>query len=242
MLTAAAVQSLPSEADFLAIWEAAQGKQPWQRALIILRAACPETLEVELMDLPIGKRNKELAKLRCQWFGAPLQAWTACPNCDEKLELELDTTVFTGNESDGDPAELVRSGNFAFHLPTSASLARAANGSDSLRAAHSLAQSCLVPPGLLASWSEAELVEIGDKLAAADPFAETLMALHCPDCGVDWQVAFDMAAFLWEEIENRVRQIFVSVHTLAAAYGWTEREVLSLSPGRRAMYLELAQS
>ena len=33
----------------------------------------------------------------------------------------------------------------------------------------------------------------------------------------------------------------MEVHTLASVYGWTEREILSLSEPRRAFYLEMVR-
>jgi hypothetical protein len=79
-------------------------------------------------------------------------------------------------------------------------------------------------------------------MALADPFAETRLTLQCPGCGNAWEEWLDMVSFFWAEVEARARRVFLEIHTLASAYGWTEGEVLSLSDGRRAMYLEMAQS
>ncbi|HUD55174.1 MAG TPA: hypothetical protein VMR02_08095 [Terracidiphilus sp.] len=44
------------------------------------------------------------------------------------------------------------------------------------------------------------------------------------------------------QIEARARRLLYEVHTLAAAYGWSEREILSLSAPRRALYLEMVRA
>jgi hypothetical protein len=52
----------------------------------------------------------------------------------------------------------------------------------------------------------------------------------------------DLPAFLWTEIEAQVRRLLLDIHTLAVAYGWSEREILSLSDARRRLYLEMVQA
>ena len=79
----------------------------------------------------------------------------------------------------------------------------------------------------------------GEALAQADPMADLRLGLTCVACGHAWQSPFDTASFLWTELDAWAARILREVHTLASAYGWTERDILSLSPGRRAQYLEM---
>jgi hypothetical protein len=51
--------------------------------------------------------------------------------------------------------------------------------------------------------------------------------------------ALDPGALLWDDVQAYARGVLGQVHSLARAYGWTESEVLSLSPRRRAAYLEM---
>ena len=46
-------------------------------------------------------------------------------------------------------------------------------------------------------------------------------------------------ALLWEEIEVRAHVLLGEVHRLASAYGWSEAQILALSPARRASYLAM---
>ena len=48
---------------------------------------------------------------------------------------------------------------------------------------------------------------------------------------------FDIGAFFWSEIDAWAGRILQQVHVLASAYGWSERDVLALSPVRRQLYL-----
>ena len=64
--------------------------------------------------------------------------------------------------------------------------------------------------------------------------------LACPDCGHGWNVELDVAAFAWREIEILAERLLQHVDVLARRYGWSEQEILTLSPARRRFYLELA--
>ena len=54
-----------------------------------------------------------------------------------------------------------------------------------------------------------------------------------------WLEPFDIASFLWTELHAWASRTLYDVHQLAAAYGWSEAECLSLSARRRGYYLEL---
>jgi hypothetical protein len=51
----------------------------------------------------------------------------------------------------------------------------------------------------------------------------------------------DTAALLWDEITARAGALLHEVHRLASAYGWSEAQILALSPARRARYLALVE-
>ncbi len=233
-----------SDADLVSLWEKGVRRHPLDRALLILAAAFPEIPRERLADWPLGRRNQALARARCDSFGARIQGWVACDNCSEKLELELDGQLLAdaGTEIESGMDEPVSACGRTFRLPTSRILAGALRESDTTEGAARIAEDCLVEKTANIHWSEAELAEIGEKLALADPFSETRISLHCPNCGKDWHATLDLTSFFWMEIEGRVRQILFSIHTLASAYGWSEAEILALSDERRALYLEMAQS
>ena len=75
-------------------------------------------------------------------------------------------------------------------------------------------------------------------LAAADPFAELLVTLTCPACSHEWSAVLDPVEFVWERLERWARHLGDDVHVLASAYGWSEADILALTPQRRRLYLE----
>ena len=43
----------------------------------------------------------------------------------------------------------------------------------------------------------------------------------------------------WAELDAWARRLLLDVHTLARAYGWSERDILQLTETRRQFYLNL---
>ncbi len=86
----------------------------------------------------------------------------------------------------------------------------------------------------------AAVLEIAEQqLADRDPQADVRLRLVCPACEHATTMIFDIASFLWHEIDAWACRILREVHTLASAYGWTEEAILALTPFRRQCYLEL---
>ena len=81
---------------------------------------------------------------------------------------------------------------------------------------------------------------VARKMARIDPHTGFRLGLNCPDCGHEWEQAFDIVPYLMTEIDAWARRIFREVHGLATAYGWSETEILAMNPSRRSIYLNLA--
>ena len=80
---------------------------------------------------------------------------------------------------------------------------------------------------------------IARRLSELDPQAEVLLDMACPDCGARWQALFDIASFLWTELDAWARRTLIEVHRLAWTYGWREADILALSQQRRHRYLQM---
>ncbi len=91
----------------------------------------------------------------------------------------------------------------------------------------------------LGSLTEDVLAALGRRIEELDPQAEIRIDLTCPQCSHKWDVLFDIASFLWTEINHWAERTLRTVHKLARAYGWSERDILNLSPVRRQLYLGL---
>jgi hypothetical protein len=229
-----------SSSEILELWERGARLHPLDRNLLALGAALPSASE-DCADWPLGRRNRALFELHATCFGARLQGWSACPSCGEKVEFNLDGSLLMTASQQDSPCTSVMIRGEHFRVPTSRDLA-AVLGSDRNTATIRLLKRCHLGDSSGGGWDEDAVREAGETLAAADPLAETQLALDCPSCGHQWNDVFDIGSFVWAEIEARARRLLWEVHTLASEYGWSEAETLSLSAARRARYLRMVQA
>jgi len=229
-----------SSRGVLELWEKGMLLHPLDRSLLALSVADP-AVTAAVADWPLGSRNRALLDLHASWFGPRLEGWTSCPSCGEKVEFELDARALAMAAPGGPPPDAVMVGAYAFRLPTSRDLAHIM-ALDAAESATGLLDRCRTGGPEDPEWTDDLLEAIEDRLASADPLADTRLALSCPSCQREWEEAFDIGRFLWAEVESRARRVLWEVHTLASAYGWSETETLALGDARRAMYLEIVQA
>lgn len=226
-----------SPAGMIELWERGVQRHPLDRNLLLLASARPsETLQT-LADVSIGQRDQALIAWRGVCFGRKMPAYVDCPACRTRLEFALDTENF---RSDGDDTPIAIDG-LRVRRPTSRDLAAVLNEPDPEQAAYRLAQRCCADEtGELPALSATQLAQTSSILADADSAADIVLDLVCEHCGHAWQSEFDIGSYLWQEIEAHAARLMAEIHTLARAYGWSERDLLSMSPPRRAAYLGMA--
>lgn len=225
-------------------WEHGQCRHPIDRALLLHALAAPELPPERLADEPVGRRNATLFALRCANFGNHLDAWLDCPACGERLEITLDPAQLPPIFS-AEPTDPLEVGGHRLARPTSRHLARLVPLDDERQAAMQLLRDCLSSDAPLPE-DEAALAALLEAAEAAleaqDPWTELSLAFGCPACGHQDSASFDIADYLWEEIDARARELLDDIHMLARAYGWSESHILALSDARRAAYLERVQA
>jgi hypothetical protein len=80
--------------------------------------------------------------------------------------------------------------------------------------------------------------------AAAEQLAgpgSVVVRVDCPECGAQARAPLDVPALLWERVRLAAPALLEQVAELAAAFGWSEAEVLALGPARRSAYLALTR-
>jgi len=197
----------------------------------------------------VGERDRQLLRLREQLFGPKVEATARCPKCGSELELtftarDLEATVVAGQ---GDERLRVVSGEYEidYRLPTTADLLEIASGSGQSLTA--LLDRCVVARHRddLVQATElpmAIMEKLSSSMAEADPYAEIQIAMDCAGCSHRWSIVFDVVSYLWGEIEEWAERLLRDVHSLASAYGWSERDIVGMSALRRRLYLELADA
>lgn len=230
-----------SAEQILRVWEEGRDRHPLDRALVVLAAGLPDASWDELCRLPIGHRDAALCELRARTFGERLELLATCPACDARAEVALDVRALIQPPAepvhelvvdDADPPARLR-----YRLPDSRDLAAVLAIDDEAEALATLQRRCLLDgadalaPALAARLDEA--------MAAADPQAETELAMTCPACGHGWTELLDIGASFFAELEREAVRLLGEVDALARVYGWREADILALSATRRASYLEL---
>lgn len=200
-----------TSAELLSMWERGEGQRPSRRALALMA-------DSDAAALPIGRRDAALLELRVALFGDAFTGVTSCPACGEEIEL-----TFDADEVRRAPTEE------GLRLPTTEDLIAIEDAADLATAREMLLARCGADEDLVA------------RMAEADPQADVQIDAECPACAHRWREPFDIVSFLWTEVSTLARRLLVDVHDLATAYGWSERDILALSPARRNAYLEMVR-
>ncbi|HRJ53109.1 MAG TPA: hypothetical protein PLE99_10090 [Candidatus Thiothrix moscowensis] len=238
-----------SAAQLLDIWEAGLGLDMNSRASLLLAAILPEQAEADLAGFSIGERDYYLLHIRQMLFGSRMVNIAQCPHCQERLEWESDMTDLSaagdGKYPLGTALEMQDAGyQVRFRLPNSRDITLLLQQPSATASPQSLLQQCVLevrnPKGKPISLEQlptSSQQALSQAMEAADPLARIDIGLTCPACGNQWQALFDIAAFLWAEIQGWAERTLRSVHVLAKAYGWAEADILAMTPTRRQLYL-----
>lgn len=248
----------PGAAQLLEVWGNGLGQDPVRRALVMLAAAVPDADPDGLVDWPLGRRDTQLLAFRASLFGAGLEAIAQCPGCGMEVVLAFTAADLAAPQHAQSAAPLTVSlerYEATLRPVTSRDLLALDRtnpeqlDSDSASPAETaLAARCItavteggapVDPGTL---SPEVLATLGEELGRADPAAATELSVQCPGCGQGWLAPFHIASYLWSELHHWARRLLIDVHTLARAYGWSERDILALPPLRRQAYLGLVET
>ncbi len=235
-----------SPENLLQAWESGHQRHLIDRALLLLALVDPAASLSDLSVLSIGQRNARLLALRSNTFGPSAECFATCPECEAALEFTLDLTSLPSTEPPQLGGHLTSAGfELDFRLPISKDLAAITLEPDIARARQQLIEHCILQatyanqPVAIADLPESIVLAVSDAILDLDPPTEVQFELDCAECGHAWTALFDIAAFLWTEVEAHAKRLLHQVHTLAQAYGWSEVDILSLSATRRNFYMEL---
>jgi hypothetical protein len=238
--------STTSAADeLLALWERAAGTASFDR---------DDALLSSLHDKPplsLGSRNAALLTLRSRLFGQAQLLRCDCPHCGAVSEFSVDCDALSHSllpTADAERPQRLEAEGWCveFRLPNVADLRAASSRSaDEAGFVQSLLHRCVsrceheggihpaheLPPSVALALSQ--------RMEALEPGASVSFELTCPECQQVWTAPMDPGAVLWSELQTRAERLLLDVDALARAYGWSESQVLALSPTRRAAYLQL---
>jgi hypothetical protein len=228
----------------LSIWEQGLGQAAEVREDALLRmlsdgTAAPRTL---------GRRNAGFVALHARLFGREMALLSHCPGCGTAVEFcaDCDELAISPVPAEAAAHRLEADGYVVdFRLPDASDVAAASGESSLDRFARRLLERCvtgaacagvIVLPGELPSHVADAVAR---RMESLDPHAGVSFALACPACSAEWDAPLDVGHLLWHKVRAAAERLLLDVDVLARAYGWTEIEVLRLSPARRAAYLQM---
>ena len=226
--------------ELLTLWEAGSTQDPLRRAVILLTAARGGSA-AEAATVDIGTRDVLLAGLFRLLAGDQVPACADCPGCGVVLEAPVDVAAVAAlpvHEPRQCMTVRMDGAEVPFRLPTTADLI-ALGGCPPGQARAALLAACLGLEPETTPGAETEAA-VETAMAQTAPAGAIDLLVRCPACGLDSSLPLDMPVLLWAEIEAQAAALMRDVHALGTSYGWTEEDVLGLSPRRRAIYLDLA--
>lgn len=237
--------------DLIELWSEAHSLAPALRGAALLKDDDRRLTVSGLADLSLGRRDRRLLALRRSWFEDEVAAVAECPECSSALDLEFrvsDLAFPPVREQQDEPLRILKDGyEVEFRLPTSKDLTLLSRSMKIHEAVLALLRRCIfscVRDGSVAAVEglpESVVKAIADRMGEEDPEGDINLQLACPVCSHKWEAPFDIAAFLWMEVDEFARKRLAEVHELASAYGWAERDIFSMPSARKAFYLGMVR-
>lgn len=172
-------------------WERAQALPAGMRPLALLAAASGEASERELLQLPLGERDRRLLELRARLFGERLVGLALCRHCGEHLEVDLALSDVRVNAPTLENAGCIESSGFVVHvrLPNGSDLAALTASDDIASARRAIFERCVLEASRAgAAFPVRDLPDtvverVAEWMESADSQANIELTVHCPACG-----------------------------------------------------------
>jgi hypothetical protein len=219
--------------------------------------------EQDVSELSLGDRETLLLHARRLTFGGEIECMLPCPECGERMDFQLQVErLLTPHEAGAPPRyfeETMETGGerfrVRFRVPSGADLEDAlrvpkrkpreavqavlARSVEWVRSEGTPENGSAGTTISIQQWSAGLAARIGERMADLDPQAETALQLTCPACQHSFTTSFDIGDYFFRELRARELCRYQEVHQLALAYHWSETEILSMSPRKRQIYLDL---
>ena len=234
--------------DLVSSWESCLGLPMHECAVMLLQTAFPSTSPESLAVQPIGMRDSLLMDFRKWIFGEEIEIVTQCPDCQESLEIAFPISTIHLPEAQPplEPLSVQHDDiQVLYRLPNSFDLQYLYYNPEHAGDISSILKRCVLEarridkPVPFEELPETLLSDLAALMEEADPQGKTELSLSCAACDHNWVSLFDIVSFFWQELDNFVRHILQDVHIIASKYGWREKDILSMSPYRRRIYLNM---
>lgn len=169
-------------------------------------------------------------------------SWSShgCAQCGAPFDFVLDLAqlpVVPAGRAYSRISVQTGAGPLRLRVPTGADQLRIAAIRDDDEALCTVAAFCIAPQGdgPAPKLSPADIEAIDAAVEDAAPKIPWAIDAACPECGTGNVIPIDVSAWLGRLAGGPT----VDVHEIATAYGWSERDILSLTRAKRQRYLAL---
>jgi T4 bacteriophage base plate protein len=210
-----------------------------------------QDIDRELMrELLAGDREFLLLRIYQTTFGDKLDLFLHCPNleCGAVTEAPLNLNDFTVEANPVAKRTFTmklasRTGKeISFRFPTGADqeALAAARDLDDGELSKRLLERCIVDTSkFVEKLTPNQREEIEKRMKRLAPGIEVELEATCPKCSRSFASQLDVPLLVLNEMRLSEAALDGDVHALAFYYHWPESEIISLTPRRRARYVEL---
>ncbi|HMG91595.1 MAG TPA: hypothetical protein VK589_16170 [Chryseolinea sp.] len=184
----------------------------------------------------ISDRDYLLSGIYRNAYGSRIQSVLKCHTCTTPFDMDfsLDDLVSSVrgsiSEHPCDEEGFYLNDDCRFRLP---------DGEDELAVAglplgdaeKSILDRCIYTRGSVMEQADVQLL-----MKAVAPLLFNEMQVVCPECGEQQTVVFDIQTFLLTRMKNERKRVAAEVHSIAAAYHWSHREILEIPRRLRKTY------
>jgi hypothetical protein len=231
----------PSGSDELILLEH-QGAEPEVAMALVGRLAICATGEpLDARTLTVTDLETVLLLVRRAVFGDGVHTDVRCPAsaCGARVDVDFGIGAYLAYHGGRMPRGVAPAADegwyqlenrgVQFRLPCGADQAEAMRVPDPEA---ELIRRCLRPsntPGRLRAQAQ-------NAMAAIAPLLSDTVQGRCPECGVTFDMYFDVQSFVLNELRGQAAFLYEDMNLLAGRYHWSEQEILEIPSRRRAHY------
>lgn len=235
--------------ELINVWERSLPQPLIDKSILLLRVASSKNDEDPLM-LSVGQRNLKLLQLREWMFGSRLLNTAICTCCGQKVEWENNVNDLKQQDEEIKNSHqhyrfLKDEFSIIFRLPVNSDMLQLNAGNSVVENELLLLRGCMLEIKKNNQVCSVEdipihiLNELEEYMSKQDAQADIQFKLTCPNCSKEWETGFDIQHYLWVEINAWAKNLLQEVYVLAKHFGWSENDILMMSPQRRQLYLQM---
>jgi hypothetical protein len=232
---------LPAGSDEIMLLEH-QGAEPEVAIALAGRLAVRVTGErLDARPLTVTDLETVLLLVRRAVFGDLVHTDVRCParDCGARVDVDFGIDDYLAYHAARMPRGVaptadegwyqLKDRDVLFRLPSCADQAEALRAPDP---EHELIRRCLRPADAPARVR----TQAQNAMAAMAPVLSDAVQGRCPECGIAFDMYFDVQSFVLAELRGQAAFLYEDMHLLAGRYHWSEEEILQIPSRRRAHY------